>query len=215
MGVFRTTPRRAKIPGANIPLAALGVLLLYIGWIGFNGGSTLTVNQQTDALVVANTILAGSVGMVTAIIAGFALHNKVDVGFVMNGALAGLVAITASANSVSALSAVIIGVVGGLIMIGVERLLELLRIDDAVGAIPVHLGAGIWGTLAVGLFSNQLILGTGLSRFAQIGVQLLGIFVCFLWVFGVTYLLVRFVDRLSPLRVTAEEEYVGSEYLAT
>ena len=207
-GRFPTDGPPRKIPGANIPFAVLGVLLLYVGWIGFNGGSTLAVNEQT-ALAVANTILAGAVGMVTAIIAGYILLRKADVGFVMNGALAGLVAITASANSVSAVSAVIIGAVGGLVMIGVEQLLERLRIDDAVGAIPVHLGAGIWGTLAVGFFSNQALLGTGLSRSAQIGVQLLGIFVCFLWVFGVTYLLVRFVDRLSPLRVSAEEEYVG------
>ena len=197
-----------KIPGANLPLAALGVLLLYVGWIGFNGGSTLAMNEQA-ILAISNTILAGSVGLVTATAVGFILHKQADVGYVMNGTLAGLVAITASAHAVTAVSACIIAAIGALVMIGVEMLLEKMRIDDAVGAIPVHLGAGIWGTLAVGIFGLQELLGTGLSRPSQIGVQLLGIVVCFLWTFGITYLFVRFVNRLSSIRVTAEDEHVG------
>ena len=197
-----------KIQGANIPLAALGVLLLYVGWMGFNGGSTLAMNDQVSRIIV-NTILAGSVGMIAATIVGYIMHGKADVDYVMNGCLAGLVAVTAGAHAFSTSGAVIVAAIGGIVMIGVTLLLERFRIDDAVGAIPVHLGAGIWGTLAVGLFADLAILGTGLNRPAQIGVQLLGILICFIWAFGLSYIILRIINPRSPLRVSAEEEHIG------
>lgn len=197
-----------KIPGANVPVATLGVILLYIGWMGFNGGSVLALNERTG-FVIINTILAGAAGLLATLLAGTLVQGRADVSCVINGCLAGLVAITANAHAVTAVSAIVIGAIGGLVMKGVEVLLERYRIDDAVGAIPVHLGAGVWGTLAVGIFGRPELLNTGLGRGAQIGVQFLGIAVCFLWVFGVMTILLRFINLLYPLRVTAAAEQTG------
>jgi Amt family ammonium transporter len=197
-----------KIPGSNIPLATLGVILLWFGWFGFNGGSTLAMNDQVPG-IIANTVLAGAAGLVATLVTGWVMRRSADVDLVLNGSLAGLVAITANAHAVSALSAVIIGCVGGVVMLGVDDLLERYRIDDAVGAIPVHLGAGVWGTLAVAIFGQADKLGTGLGFGPQLGMQFLGIFICFVWTFGLTYILLKIIDRFSPLRVTSEQEYIG------
>ncbi|PJF22184.1 MAG: hypothetical protein CUN56_07285 [Phototrophicales bacterium] len=209
------TPR--KIPGSNLPLSALGVLLLYVGWFGFNGGSTLQMNTQV-VHVIANTVIAGSAGMIAATFVGWSLRKRAEVDLVMNGILAGLVAITANAHAVSTLDAVIIGAIGGLVMLAVHHLLLRFKIDDAVGAVPVHLGGGIWGTLAVGIFGQAEYLGTGLSRIDQIGIQLTGVIICGLWTFLTVYIVMRFINRIHPLRVTTEQEQLGlnvSEHGAT
>ena len=159
--------------------------------------------------VVANTMLAGGMGMIGALAMGWYLTKIVHVDYVMNGALAGLVAITANAYAVSAMSSVMIGFIGGMVMVGAASLLEKFRIDDVIGAIPVHLAAGAWGTLAVAFFGDPEILGTGLNFWEQLKVQALGIFVCFIWAFGVTYLLLKIINRFTPLRVTPEDEQVG------
>lgn len=201
-----------QIPGANLPLAALGVLLLWIGWFGFNGGSVLAFNLEVMR-VVGNTLIAGATGLVTTMALSYVLTGRAEVVHVMNGALAGLVAITASANVVNLTSAALIGALGGIAMLGVDILLHRLRIDDAVGAIPVHLGAGIFGTLAVGIWADpSLIPGIDPAtfvRFNQIIVQLIGVVVCGVWTFGVTYVVFRVLDRFSGLRVSAEDEKVG------
>ncbi len=207
-GRFPDNQPPQKISGANIPLATLGVFLLWFGWFGFNGGSTLAMNEQV-ARVVANTVMAGAAGLVGALFAGWWWQGRAEVGLALNGSLAGLVAITANAHAVSALSAVLIGAVGGLVMLGCDHLLEQVRIDDAVSAIPVHLAAGVWGTLAVALFGQPALLGTGLSFGAQLQVQILGILVCGLWTFSLTYFLLALINRVIPLRVTAEEEHIG------
>ncbi len=197
-----------NIPGANIPLATLGVLLIWFGWFGFNGGSTLALNARA-AVVIANTFLAASAGLVATLAVGWIIKQRADASFALNGTLAGLVAITANAHVVTALSAVIIGAVGGIVMLGTSALLLRYRIDDAVDAIPVHLGAGIWGTLAVALLGDPEILATGLSRWEQLEVQILGVFICFVWSFGVMYLILRGINRLFPLRITPEDEHIG------
>jgi Amt family ammonium transporter len=127
----------------------------------------------------------------------------------MNGCLAGLVAVTANCFAVTTPVAALIGLVGGMIAIGVEEFLEHMKIDDAVGAIPVHLGAGIWGTLAVGLYGDLEILGTGLTRIEQISVQLLGIGVAAVWAFGLTYIILKLVNSFHRLRVSADHEDIG------
>jgi ammonium transporter len=208
-----------KIQGSNLPLAALGVMLLWVGWFGFNGGSQLGIDspEDTQAVVriITNTVIAGSAGLVAALILSWVLSGRANVDLVMNGTLAGLVAITANCHAVSTSQAFLIGAVGGIVMIAVNQLLEYFKIDDAVGAVPVHLGAGIWGTLAVGLFAApELLLGSAeavasFNRLSFIGVQLLGIVVCGLWTFLVTYLVMSIYNRLSPLRVSVEEERVG------
>ena len=199
-------PKRYQ--GADIPLATLGTLILWFGWFGFNGGSTLAIDNRVPTVII-NTALAGSAGLVAALLVGWRIRGKAEVDLALNGTLAGLVAVTASAHAVSSLSALIIGAIGGLVMIATDLLLERLRIDDAVGAIPVHLGPGIWGTLAVALFGISERLATGLSLFQQLGVQVLGVIVCGVWTFGVSYLFLLLLNRITPLRSSPYEEEIG------
>lgn len=208
IGRFSEDGKPRRIPPSNLPLATLGTVLLFIGWFGFNGGSTLSFNEEVPPILV-NTAIAGSVGAISAGILGQAVQNRLNVTQFMNGALAGLVAITANAFAVTTPVACLIGLVGGMIVIGAEELLETLRIDDVVSAIPVHLAAGIWGTLAVGLYADLEILGTGLSRLEQIGVQLVGIIACGVWTLSVSYVLLRIINNVLPLRVSAKHEMIG------
>jgi Amt family ammonium transporter len=207
-------PRIGKFGGSgpirasNLPLATLGVLFLFIGWLGFNGGSTLVMDESVP-LILVNTIIGGSVGALAAGGLGYAVHNNLNVTQFMNGALGGLVAITANCFAVSTPIAALIGLVGGMIVVFAEDLLEKFHLDDAVGAIPVHLAAGIWGTLATGLYGNLEVLGTGLSRSEQISVQALGVLTYAVWSFGVSYALFWLVNRVFGLRVSAEHEIAG------
>ncbi|GAB4508766.1 MAG: hypothetical protein OHK0046_02210 [Anaerolineae bacterium] len=217
LGRFPKQGPPRTIPGADIPLSAFGVMLLWMGWFGFNGGSTLAMNDQV-VHIVANTVLAGAAGLCAGMGISWLAFKKSEVGMVMNGTLAGLVAVTANCFAVTTVEAVIIGAIGALCMFIVDRLLIAFRIDDAVGAVPVHLGAGIWGTLAVGIFGDQQYLQTGLTGLEQIGVQFVGIVVCALWTFLTVYIIMNVINRISPLRVSEEEEHIGlnvSEHGAT
>lgn len=197
-----------KIPGASTPLAGLGVMLLFIGWLGFNGGSTLAFNDQIGR-ILSNTLIAGSAGLACGLALGWLFYRRISVGLAFNGVLAGAVAITANAHAVSTLSALVIGLGGTLFMAATDWLLLRWKIDDAVGAVPVHLGAGVWGVLAVGIFGQPELLQTGLARGAQIGVQALGLVVCFVWAFGLTYLLLRLINRFYTVRVSLASERIG------
>ena len=216
-GRFSEDGSPRKIPGANLPVATLGVLLLWMGWFGFNGGSSLAMNHQVPG-VIANTVFSGAAGMVTALAVGWLTRDRADVDLMLNGSLAGLVAITAGAFAVTTVAAVAIGAIGGVVMVAADKLLTRFRIDDAVGAIPVHLAAGIWGTLAVAVFGEADLLGTGLGFWDQLGAQATGIVACGVWAFGVTFVLFHVINRISPLRVTPAQEEVGlnvSEHGAT
>jgi len=208
LGRFPAGRPPQNFPGSSIPLSVLGVMLLWFGWIGFNGGSTLALNDQVPSIVI-NTVLAGAAGAIVAAALSWQQRKLPDVGAMLNGSIAGLVAITASCHAVSTPLAVIIGGVGAAVMLLVVHGFHRWRIDDAVDAVAVHAGAGAWGTLAVGLFGDLDQLGTGLSRGEQIGVQLLGIGAGFLWAFGLTWLLLNNLNRWSPLRVPKEAEEIG------
>jgi ammonium transporter len=217
IGRFPKNGKPKRMQGADIPLATLGTMILWFGWFGFNGGSTLAIDNRVPTVII-NTALAGSSGLVVSMLLGWRIRGKAEVDLALNGALAGLVAVTASAHAVSSASALLIGAVGGIVMIGTDILLERLRLDDAVGAIPVHLGPGLWGTLAVGLFGLPERLGTGLDLLPQIGVQLLGMLVCAAWTFSVSYLFLIILNRITPLRSTPHDEEIGlnvSEHGAT
>ncbi|MCB1169751.1 MAG: guanylate cyclase, partial [Leptospiraceae bacterium] len=194
-------------PG-NLPMAMLGGIILWFGWIGFNGGSSLQMNSSV-APIVMKTLLAAGAGLVVSLIVGWSLHRYPEATAPLNGSLAGLVAITAGCHAVSTPEALLIGGVGGALVRPAEILLEKAKIDDAVGAIPVHLMAGIWGTLAVALFGDPAILGTGLGFWEQLGVQATGILSIGLSAFLITYLLLSGINRIFPLRVTVEEEKEG------
>ncbi|MDR2020839.1 MAG: ammonium transporter [Treponema sp.] len=207
-GRFGSDGTARTINGSSIPMAVLGVFLLWFGWIGFNGSSTLAANDAVPGIIL-RTMLGGAAGMVFTLAAGWFIAKKPEVGLVLNGSLAGLVAITANCHAVNETQAVIIGGLGGLVMLGASVLLVRLRIDDAVDAIPVHLAAGIWGTLAAGIFGDPELLGTGLSRLEQIGVQGIGILACGALALGVALPFMLLLNRLRPIRVTIEHETEG------
>src|SRR3989338_1469264 len=207
-GRFTKNAPPRKISGHDIPISVLGVFLLWLGWLGFNGGSTLAMNDAVSR-IITNTILAGASGMVTTLAIGWSIKRLPHIEFVINGSLAGFVAITASCYFVDAAASVVIGAVGGLVMLISESLLERFRIDDAVGAIPVHLGAGIWGTLAVAVFGSPALINTGLSPLQQLSAQGLGIAVCGLWALGISFIAFYLLNRFIRLRVSPEEEFTG------
>ena len=202
-------PREGRsLPGSNLPMAMLGALLLLFGWFGFNGGSTFSFDQSVPA-IIANTVLAAIAGILGGMGLSWWRWRLVDPVYPLNGMIAGMVAITASAHVVDAGVALFIGFVGSLVMYLADRLLYHFRIDDAVSAVPVHLASGIWGTLAVALFADMERLGTGLDRWQQLLVQGQGVIVAGIWAFGVTWLLLRLLNRVMPLRVSAEDERTG------
>ena len=191
------------IPGANLPLATLGTFILWMGWFGFNGGSTLKLGGIEVANEVANVFLntnaAASGGLIAALIVARIAFGKADLTMALNGALAGLVAITADPASPSPLMATIIGGIGGIIVVGSIVFLDKIKIDDPVGAISVHGVVGLWGVFAV-LLSND-----GASFMGQ----LQGVAVIFVWVFVTSYITWTIIKAIMGVRVTEEEEYEG------
>jgi Amt family ammonium transporter len=191
------------IPGANLPLATLGTFILWMGWFGFNGGSTLKLGGIEVANEVANVFLntnaAASGGLIAALIVARIVFGKADLTMALNGALAGLVAITADPASPSPLMATIIGGIGGIIVVGSIVFLDKIKIDDPVGAISVHGVVGLWGVFAV-LLSNDGASFTG---------QLVGAAVIFVWVFVTSYITWTIIKAVIGVRVSEEEEYEG------
>ncbi|WP_198245499.1 ammonium transporter [methane-oxidizing endosymbiont of Gigantopelta aegis] len=197
-----------KIAGSNLALSVVGVLLLWIGWFGFNGGSALALNQQVPNILL-NTLLAALWGGLTGVVLSGVTQKQIHILDGINGVLAGLVAITASCHLVSAIAAMIIGMGGSILTFYGDRLLEKLKIDDAVGAIPVHLFAGIWGTLAFPFFSDPASWSTGLNLAQQFFVQLIGVICIGAYVFICSYFLLRLLNRFYPLRVSVNDEQEG------
>ncbi len=191
------------IPGANLPLATLGMFILWMGWFGFNGGSVLKLGDiasaNSVAMVFLNTNAAAAAGLVAALILGRILFGKADLTMALNGALAGLVAITAEPSTPSALGASIIGAIGGIIVVFSIVGLDKLKIDDPVGAISVHGVVGLWGLLAVP-FTNSDVSWVG---------QIVGALTIFVWVFVASLIVWGILKAVIGLRVTEDEEYEG------
>ena len=207
-GRFSTSQTVNKIQGTNLPFAVLGALLLWVGWLGFNGGSTLALNEQVPGIIL-NTVLSGVSGMLTATLWSQWHYGRIEVEELINGSIAGLVAITACCNLVATPLAVIIGATGAIVAQLVSQSLKGWRIDDAVDAVAVHGGAGAWGTLCVALFGQLELIATGLNRISQLGVQLLGVVVIYCCAFGVTWVLLKLLNFFFVLRVSPEEEELG------
>jgi Amt family ammonium transporter len=144
----------SSFPASNLPLATIGVFLLWLGWFGFNGGSVLSADPGATSLVLVNTSLGACAGAIGAVLVSAFMFKHWDFGMVLNGILAGLVGITAGADVITPMEAIIIGVVAGVIVVFFVLLLEKVKLDDVVGAVPVHLGCGVWGTLAAGIFGE-------------------------------------------------------------
>ena len=199
---------KGKFTGSSFPLAVLGTLILWFGWFGFNGGSNGAMDDAVP-LILINTFLAAAFGLLTGLGISFALFKKPDPYYVILGPLAGLVAITAGCNSMTSVTSIFVGVIGAVIAIIVNELLNKFEIDDVVGAVPVHLAAGVWGTLAVGLFSDLEILGTGLSRLEQIKAQFIGVVSIGAFSFFGSYILLKILNYFYPLRVSPLHEELG------
>jgi Amt family ammonium transporter len=193
------------MPGSNLPLATLGTFLLWFGWFGFNGGSQLAMGTAADVAAISNiyinTNLAAAGGVVVAIILTMLFYKKTDLTMALNGALGGLVAITAEPLAPTPMLAIFIGAVGGLIVVLAIPMLDKLKIDDVVGAIPVHLFAGIWGTIAV-VFSNSD---------ATIGAQLYGILSIGAFTIIASTIVWYLIKLIMGIRVTPEEEMEGTD----
>ena len=213
-GVLLLGPRKGKygkngeihpIPGANLPMATLGTFILWMGWFGFNGGSVLKLgdiaNSNLVAMVFVNTNAAAAGGAIAALIVAKILFGKADLTMVLNGALAGLVAITAGPDTPTPLVATIIGAVGGVLVVFSIVMLDKLKIDDPVGAISVHGVVGMWGLMAVP-FTNS---GT------SFGGQFVGLLTIFIWVFVASFITWLIIKAVMGLRVTEEEEYSGMD----
>ncbi|MHB0914872.1 MAG: ammonium transporter [Thermoleophilia bacterium] len=208
IGKYGPDGKARAIPGHNIALAGLGVFILWFGWFGFNAGST-TIGDGEIGRIAVTTNLAAAMGAITAMATSWLISSKPDASMALNGALAGLVAITAGCYNVSGIGAMIIGAVGGiLVVLSVYFIDIVLKIDDPVGAVSVHGVCGAWGTLAVGLFAidGGLFYGGGLH---QLGVQLVGIGSAFAWAFGLGLVLFYAISKTFGLRASREEEIGG------
>ncbi|WP_342528782.1 ammonium transporter [Chryseomicrobium sp. FSL W7-1435] len=201
------------IPGHSIPLGALGVFILWLGWFGFNGASTLAADPETVPSIITNTLLAASAGVVSTALYTKLRYGQIDASLTLNGALSGLVAITAGAANVSLPSAILIGFIAGVVMTEGIRLLDAkLRIDDPVGAITVHGIIGVWGTLAVGLFDSASgVLTSG--SFTLLGIQVLGVLAVIAWVAVTTGIVVFATKAIIGIRVSEEDEVTGLDYV--
>ena len=214
MGAIIIGARRGKygpdgsvhpMPGANLPLATLGTFILWLGWFGFNGGSQLALGSAGDATAISNvfvnTNLAAAAGVVAAVAASQAMFGKIDLTMALNGAIGGLVSITAGPDLTFHLTSAIIGAIGGVLVVITVPMLDKMKIDDVVGAIPAHLVCGIWGTLAVAIFGE----GTFAAYVAQItGIIAIGLFV------SITSAIVWYVLHVTMgLRPTEEQEELG------
>ena len=208
IGKYGPDRKPKAILGHNIPLAALGVFILWFGWFGFNPGST-TAGDGSIGYIAVTTNLAAAAGAIAAMCISWIIVKKPDASMALNGALAGLVSITASCDGVTPIGAIIIGLIGGtLVVLSVLFIDHILKVDDPVGAVSVHGVCGLWGTLSVGLFNAEsgLFYGGGIK---QLGVQALGAGMAFVWAFGLGLILFGAISKTVGLRVSAEEELKG------
>ncbi len=204
IGKFEADGTSRAIPGHNLPLAAAGVLILWLGWFGFNGGSVLSADPELTSLTLVTTCLAAAAGGVSSAIFSNILYKNFDLTMFMNGVLGGLVGITAGADQMSPMDAVLIGIIAGVIIVLGISLIDKLKLDDPVGAVAVHLICGIWGTLAVGIFGAMAGVDQFLIQLAGVGIVGAFCVIC-------SFILLYIVKILSGgiIRVEKEEELKG------
>jgi Amt family ammonium transporter len=202
IGKFGDDGKPKAIPGHNIPLAAVGVFILWLGWFGFNGGSVLSADPALTSLVLVTTSLAAAAGGVSAFITSTVLYKNFDLTMFLNGILGGLVGITAGADLMSPLESIAIGIIAGVIIVLGVALIDKLRLDDPVGAVTVHLICGIWGTLAVGLFGD--LAGVDQFIYQLTGVGAAAVFCCL-----TAFIIIFTLKKTMGIRVSKEEEVEG------
>jgi Amt family ammonium transporter len=202
IGRFDKNGKPLAIPGHNLPLAAAGVLILWLGWFGFNGGSVLSADPELTSLTLVTTCLAAAAGGISSSIFSNILYKNFDLTMFMNGVLGGLVGITAGADQMTPMDAVLIGAIAGVIIVLGVALIDKLRLDDPVGAVAVHLICGIWGTLAVGLFGEMASLNQFLIQLAGVGIVGAFSVIC-------SFAILIPIKATMGLRVDKEEELKG------
>jgi len=202
IGKFGDDGKPKAIPGHNIPLAAVGVFILWLGWFGFNGGSVLSADPALTSLVLVTTSLAAAAGGVSAFITSTLMYKNFDLTMFLNGILGGLVGITAGADLMSPLESIAIGLIAGVIIVFGVALIDKLKLDDPVGAVTVHLICGIWGTLAVGLFGD--LAGVDQFIYQLTGVGAAGVFCCL-----TAFIIIFTLKKTMGIRVSKEEEVEG------
>jgi len=197
----RTRRVRTIVPirGHSMPLATIGVFLLWFGWFGFNGGSVLSAAPGPISRVLVTTCMAGAAGIVTAVGSSWLVQGKPDLSMGLNGALAGLVAVTAGADVLTVGQSILVGLIAGAVVVFAVMLFDRLRLDDPVGAISVHLVCGVWGTLAVGVFAEEV----------HLGVQALGVLAVAVASFASAWGIMKVLDLALGMRVTEQEERHG------
>ena len=201
IGKFENGKTQA-IPGHNIPIATAGVLILWLGWFGFNGGSVLSADPELTSITLVTTCLAAAAGGVMAALASTIMYKNLDLTMFLNGILGGLVGITAGANQMSPMDAILIGAIAGVLIVFAVNLIDKLKLDDPVGAIAVHLACGIWGTLAVGLFGN-------LASGAQFLSQLTGVACYAVFCIATSFIIILTLKKTIGIRVSEKEEVEG------
>lgn len=202
IGKFKEDGKPGAIPGHNIPLAMGGVLILWLGWFGFNGGSVLSADPALTSLVLVTTCLAAAAGGVASFLVSTSLYKKYDLTMFLNGILGGLVGITAGADLMNPTDAILIGLIAGAIIVFGVALIDKLKLDDPVGAVAVHLICGIWGTLAVGIFGSK-------AGFTQFFVQLEGAAVYAAFCCSTAFIILYTLKKTVGIRVSKEEELEG------
>ena len=201
IGKFKDGKPQA-IPGHNLPLATAGVLILWLGWFGFNGGSVLSADPTLTSLTLVTTCLAAAAGGVVAMLVSSAMYKNLDLTMFLNGILGGLVGITAGADQMSPTDAILIGSIAGAIIVFAVALVDKLKLDDPVGAIAVHLVCGVWGTLAVGIFGNL----AGLDQFIS---QLIGVGAYAVFCLATAFIIIFTLKKTMGIRVSEKEEIEG------
>ena len=208
-GVILVGPRIGKYvngktvekPGSSVPLAVIGVFMLWLGWFGFNGGSVLSANPGLVSFVLVTTCLGACAGGLGGFLAAYFAFKRLDLGMVLNGILAGLVSVTAGADVITPATAILIGFVGGILVVISAVLLDRARLDDVVGAVSVHLTCGVWGTLAVGIFSTNPD-----HSFVN---QLIGVAICGATAFSSAFIIFFVLKKTMGIRVSEEHERTG------
>ncbi|WP_277585661.1 ammonium transporter [Psychrobacillus antarcticus] len=216
IGKFNKDGSANNLAGHNQVYTALGVLILWVGWFGFNAGSTISVDAAFFGYVALNTTLAAGAGAVAATLISWVVLGKSDIPTILNGALAGLVAITASCAFVDVWASVVIGLLAGVLVFYSARFFEKRKVDDPIYALSVHGAAGVWGTLSTGFFATPELASVGKAGlfygggFDQLGVQLMGVVSCGLFAFIVSYAILFIMKKvMGGIRVTEEEELMG------
>ncbi|MEP3211333.1 MAG: ammonium transporter [Maribacter sp.] len=202
IGKFGEDGKPKAIPGHSIPLATAGVLILWLGWFGFNGGSVLSADPELTSLVLVTTCLSAAAGGVAAMVLSYILYKNLDLTMFLNGILGGLVGITAGADLMSPENAIVIGLLSGIIIVLGVALIDKLKLDDPVGAVAVHLICGIWGTLAVGIFGKM-------ASGAQFMTQLYGVLIIGAFCVVTSGIIIGALKAITGIRVSKEEEVEG------